>query len=113
MLSTTHPICTVIDSTEQAESLFDGISYGKGASFLKQMFNIMGFESYKRGLQIYFQKHAWGNTTLEDFVSCMAIAYQEKGDKSMGEKFDFTEWCESWLNTSGINILEPQFSEEG
>ena len=34
-LSSTHPICTTINSTAEAETLFDGISYGKGASFLK------------------------------------------------------------------------------
>jgi aminopeptidase N len=34
-LSNTHPITSFINNTAEAESIFDGISYGKGASFLK------------------------------------------------------------------------------
>ena len=34
-LSSTHPICCEVNSTDEAESLFDGISYGKGSSFLQ------------------------------------------------------------------------------
>ena len=25
----------------------------------------------------------------------------------MGDDFNFKDWCDSWLHTSGINILEP------
>jgi len=53
-LSSTHPICTEIVSTDQAESLFDGISYGKGSAFLKQFYNILGFETMSKGLHLYF-----------------------------------------------------------
>jgi aminopeptidase N len=35
VLNTTHPICNNIKSVEEAESVFNGISYGKGAAFLK------------------------------------------------------------------------------
>ena len=45
VLSSTHPICTQINSTDEADSLFDGISYGKGASFLKQVYNVLGYET--------------------------------------------------------------------
>ena len=74
-LSTTHSICCQIDATDQAESLFDGISYGKGSAYLKQFYNVLGYETMSRGLHAYFEKHSWGNTTLPDFVSCLAEAY--------------------------------------
>ena len=55
ILSSTHPICadTIADS-EQAETLFDGISYGKGSSFLKCMYKVVGYETMKKGLHKYF-----------------------------------------------------------
>ena len=69
---------------------------------LKQLFKLLGYETFKRGLHIYFEKFAWGNTTLTDFVSCLDTAHQEtKGS------FSVQEWCNVWLTSSGINIIEP------
>ena len=44
---------------------------------------------------------------MPDFVSCLVEAYQASGDTSLGENFDMTQWCDTWLKTSGVNILEP------
>ena len=88
--SSTHPICCEVVATDQAQSLFDGISYGKGSAFLKQLYNILGYETMSAGLHIYFDKHQWGNTTLSDFVSCLTKAYERSGDRSLGENFDLT-----------------------
>lgn len=60
-----------------------------------------------RGLKIYFDKHSWKNTTLPDFIGAMDEAWRESGNKSMGSDFDLTAWCDTWLKTSGVNILEP------
>lgn len=106
-LTSTHPICCEIAATDQAESLFDGISYGKGSAFLKQFYNILGHETMSKGLHQYFARYKWKNTTLPDFVSCLAEAYAESGDTSLGPNFDLAKWCDSWLITSGANIFEP------
>lgn len=74
-MTSTHPICCNITSTDEAESLFDGISYGKGSAFLKQVYNVLGYEIIKQGLHMYFEKFQWKNTTLPDFVGCLAEAY--------------------------------------
>ena len=68
-----------------------------------------------KGLAIYFSKHQWGNTELPDFVNALEQAYVEGGDKSMGEDFNLTEWCNTWLKSSGVNILEPvvEYHEDG
>ena len=87
--------------------MFDGISYGKGSAFLKQFYNILGYETMSEGLKVYFAKYAWGNTTLPDFVGCMEEAYRQSNDQSLGPDFDVTDWCDTWLNSSGINIIEP------
>ena len=61
---------------------------------------------------MYFAKHAWKNTTLPDFVSCLAEAYEESGDQSLGPNFNVTQWCDTWLMSSGVNILEPVLEVE-
>lgn len=116
LLSTTHPITCEINSTEEADSIFDGISYGKGASFLKQLYNLIGHEVFKKGLHIYFEKFAWKNTVLPDFVGSLDEAYRQSGgNKLLGANFDFVDWCDQWLTTSGINILTPivEYKEDG
>jgi len=57
----------------------------------------LGYETIKKGLHNYFKKHQWKNTTLPDFINCLAEAYNESKDKSMGTDFDFIEWSDSWL----------------
>ncbi|CDW89925.1 aminopeptidase n [Stylonychia lemnae] len=115
ILSKTHPITCEIGDTGEAENLFDGISYGKGASFLKQVYNLLGHEVVKRGLHAYFENFQWQNTELKDFVGTLNEAYLQYGNEKLGKDFNFLEWCESWLTTSGVNILEPvvSYREDG
>ena len=112
-MSSTHPICCEINNTDEAESLFDGISYGKGSAWLKQVYNVLGYDVIKKGLHQYFEKYQWKNTTLPDFVGCLQEAYESSENKSMGPDFNFTDWCDTWLNTSGINVLEPVVEFDG
>ena len=107
-LETTHPVCSEISNAEQADSAFDGISYGKGASYLKQVHSIFGQETLKNALHIYFTKYSWKNTEFADFISSLQEAYdkQHDGSKVMGKNFDIMEWSNTWLKTSGVNLLE-------
>ena len=50
----THAICLKVTTADQAESLYDGISYGKGPAFIKQLFNMLGHDVMSAGLRIYF-----------------------------------------------------------
>ncbi|MCJ8277145.1 MAG: M1 family aminopeptidase, partial [Bdellovibrionales bacterium] len=87
---TTHPITTVVKSTDEAFANFDSITYGKGASVLKQMAFYMGDGKYKKGLRTYFKRHAEGNTVLSDFMQAMESASQK----------DMSQWRERWLETA-------------
>ena len=66
--STTHAICCQIENSKQAMDMFDGISYGKGASFLKQVHKMIGFENLKKACRDYIEKWQYKNTELIDFV---------------------------------------------
>lgn len=105
---TTHPIATHCEHTEQASDLFDGISYGKGACFLKQLYFYFGEEVLRVGIKSYFAKYAYKNTELKDFIQEMDIAA-----KKVGITEDLVEWSKSWLETSGVNILKCEYVEEG
>lgn len=75
-MSSTHPISADVANSYEAVAMFDGISYGKGSAWLKQLYFIIGHETMSKGLTLYFKKHEWGNTTLPDFVGCLEDAYK-------------------------------------
>ena len=92
VLNTTHAVLNKVSSVEQAESVFDGISYGKGASFLKQMYKVIGPDTFKQGLHAYFAKYAWKNTEFTDFVSTLAEAHKASKVKPVKLDKDFVAW---------------------
>ncbi len=98
-LPSTHPIATDAPDVQTAEVNFDGITYAKGASVLKQLGAYVGVEAFLASLREYFTEHAYGNTTLADLLRAL--------EKSSGR--DLGDWSKLWLETSGISTLRPQF----
>ncbi len=96
-LSSTHPVVAPIRDLEDVEVNFDGITYAKGGSVLKQLVAYVGREPFMEGLRAYFRKHAWGNTTLADLLRELEAA----SGRELGE------WSRLWLETSGVNTLRP------
>jgi aminopeptidase N len=99
-LPSTHPIATDAPDVQTAEVNFDGITYAKGASVLKQLGAYVGVDAFLAGLREYFVEHAYGNTTLADLLSAL--------EKASGR--DLGEWSKLWLETTGINTLRPEFT---
>jgi aminopeptidase N len=97
-LSSTHPIVAPIRDLEDVEVNFDGITYAKGASVLKQLVAYVGRDAFRDGLRAYFAKHAWGNTTLADLLREL--------EATSGR--DLGTWSELWLETAGVNTLRPE-----
>jgi len=96
-LSSTHPIVAEIGDLQDVEVNFDGITYAKGASVLKQLVAYVGREPFRNGLRAYFAKHAWGNTTLDDLLREL--------ESTSGR--DLRRWSEQWLETAGVSTLRP------
>ncbi|WP_427383338.1 aminopeptidase N [Janibacter sp. G56] len=96
-LSSTHPIVAPIRDLDDVEVNFDGITYAKGASVLKQMVAYVGREPFVAGLRAYFAKHAWSNTTLDDLLVEL--------EATSGR--DLRAWSKLWLETAGVNTLRP------
>ena len=98
-LPSTHPIAADIPDLAAVEVNFDGITYAKGASVLKQLVAYVGLDPFLAGLREYFREHAFGNATFDDLLGAL--------EKSSGR--DLSDWGTQWLKTTGLNILRPDF----
>ncbi|MFI1235497.1 aminopeptidase N [Nocardia salmonicida] len=94
-LPTTHPIVADITDLEAAKLNFDGITYAKGASVLKQLVAYVGREEFFSGVRRYFRTHAFGNTTLDDLLT----------ELSADSGRDLAGWARAWLQTTGVSTL--------
>ncbi|GAB2613684.1 aminopeptidase N [Streptomyces capparidis] len=97
-LPTTHPITADIRDLQDAKLNFDGITYAKGASVLKQLVAYVGREAFLEGARRYFKRHEYGNTTLQDLLAVL--------EETSGR--DMAAWSGAWLQTAGVNVLTPR-----
>lgn len=93
---TTHPIEASCETSDQAEMLLDGITYGKGACWARQLIMRIGLEKFLQGLSNYFNEFKWSNSTLDDFIRCMQQVYEPNSDS-------LTEFSSRWLKRQGVN----------
>ena len=98
-LPSTHPIAADIPDLHAVEVNFDGITYAKGASVLKQLVAYVGLDHFLAGLRDYFAAHAFGNATFDDLLGAL--------EKASGR--DLSDWGRQWLKTTGLNTLRADF----
>ena len=97
-LSSTHPVYCEMPDLEAVEVNFDGITYAKGASVLKQLVAYVGEEPFLAGLRAYFGKHAWGNATFDDLLTELEAASGR----------ELRKFAAQWLETAQVNTLRPE-----
>ncbi|GAB2820777.1 aminopeptidase N [Alpinimonas psychrophila] len=96
-LPSTHPIVAEIRDLDDVQVNFDGITYAKGGSVLKQLGAWVGQEQFLAGVSQYFKKHAFGNTEVSDLMVEL--------EATSGR--DLSSWTKLWLQTAGVNTLRP------
>jgi aminopeptidase N len=101
-LPSTHPIVATINDLEDVQVNFDGITYAKGGSVLKQLAAWVGIDAFFAGVGQYFQKHEYGNTELTDLLTEL--------EATSGR--DLTTWSKLWLETAGVNTLKPEIETD-
>ncbi len=101
-LVTSHPIEAVVPDTMVSSTIFDGISYGKGASVMQQLAFTIGADSFRDGLRAYFKTHAFSNATLGDFMSSLSQASGR----------DMKTWQREWLQIKGVNTITADWKCE-
>lgn len=100
-LPSTHPVVAEINDLEDVQVNFDGITYAKGGSVLKQLAAWVGIEQFFAGVSEYFKKHEWGNTEVGDLLAEL--------EKTSGR--ELSGWSKKWLETAGVNTLTPLIEE--
>ena len=98
-----HPIRQPVPSVADAESIFDSITYPKGAAVLKQLMHFVGEDTFSAGMSAYFAEHAWGNTTLDELVASL--------EQASGR--DLQPWRTAWLETAGVDRLGIEHTDDG
>ncbi|HYZ54448.1 MAG TPA: aminopeptidase N [Streptosporangiaceae bacterium] len=101
-MPSTHPIAAEIPDIHAVEVNFDGITYAKGASVLKQLVAYVGRDNFLAGVRRYFGRHAWGNAQLTDLLSAL--------EETSGR--DLRGWSRQWLETAGVNTLRPEYETD-
>lgn len=101
-LPSTHPIVATINDLEDVQVNFDGITYAKGGSVLKQLVAYVGREAFFSGVSAYFHANAWKNAELADLLREL--------EKTSGR--DLTSWSALWLETAGVNTLKPEIETD-
>ena len=99
---TTHPIVADIPDIPAATNNFDGITYAKGASVLKQLVAWVGEDAFYQGVRLYFQRHANGATSLDDLLTALEEA----------SGYDLASWKDAWLLTTGPSKLSVRTTSD-
>ncbi len=102
-LVTTHPISGQVRDTDETFLNFDGITYGKGASVLKQLVASIGMDGFRDGMRRHFRAYEYGNATLSQFLASL-----EKGSGK-----DLGEWARLWLETPSLNTVAASWESDG
>ncbi|MFD4942667.1 aminopeptidase N [Streptomyces sp. NPDC058409] len=100
----THPVApdpAAVPDTASAMLNFDGISYAKGASALRQLVAWLGEKDFLAGINTHFARHKFANATLADFIDNLASATDR----------DVHAWADAWLRTTGVDTLTPRVEE--
>jgi aminopeptidase N len=101
-LPSTHPVVATINDLEDVQVNFDGITYAKGGSVLKQLVAWVGRDAFFGGVAAYLKKHAWGNAEMADLFTEL--------EATSGRDLD--SWTKLWLETAGVNTLRPELETD-
>ena len=101
-LPSTHPVVADVPELEGMFQNFDGITYAKGASVLKQLVAYVGYDAFLAGVNRYFQHHAWGNATLADLL----VELEETSGR------DLAQWARVWLQEPGVTTLQAHVERD-
>ncbi len=101
-LPSTHPVVATINDLEDVQVNFDGITYAKGGSVLKQLAAWVGIDVFFAGVGNYFRKHEYGNTELKDLLAELELASGR----------DLSGWAARWLETAGVATLRPELETD-
>lgn len=81
---------------------FDAISYQKGQAFVRMLENYLGHAPFRDGIRLYFQRHAYGNTTTADLWNALGEASNQP----------VTQLASGWTEQPGFPIISATLTDE-
>jgi aminopeptidase N len=96
----THPIACDVMDTLKADSIFDGITYSKGAAVIQQLYYLIGDELFRKNIKSYFEEFKWKNTELKDL-----LRHLEQGNDAV----DLKSWNQQWIKSAGTNTIRVEW----
>lgn len=100
--ASTHAVQLPGVTEMSAVDAFDAIAYEKGQAFVRMLEDYLGFESFRAGLRLYMQRHAYSNTTTADLWNALAEASgQPVAQISAG-----------WTEQPGFPIITARLADE-
>lgn len=111
-LDSTHPIYGDVPDLAAAESIFDGITYSKGAATMRQLYALIGREVFSESMKRYFNKFAYSNATLEDLLGTMQTVLNEKNGDDLRPELHLENFNKTWIQTAGLNTVNCVWDKE-
>ncbi len=97
-LEHTHPIEVTVNHPDEIRTIFDAISYSKGASVIHMLHNYLGPEAFQAGLRYYLKQHEYSNTDTIDLWQAL-----EEASKQPVRRF-----MHDWTSQAGFPLLKAE-----
>ena len=92
-----------MNDTDEADSIFDGITYSKGQAVIRQLLNLLGRDNFSKGISEYFKQYQYKNATFKNFLNSLQKYFQPQEDPT----YSLDSWAEEWLRTASYNEVAP------
>jgi puromycin-sensitive aminopeptidase len=102
-LNSTRSIEYTVLSPEDCRSMFDVLTYEKGAAVLRMLEQYLGAEEFRKGISLYLKKHQYGNTETGDLWDALQEATKEPVRKLM----------DSWIFQQGFPVVSVALGGNG
>ena len=102
-LANTRPVEFEVNSPDEANEMFDALTYGKGSSVLRMMEQYLGEDSFRAGVGAYLRTHSYGNTETDDLWAALDTA----SGQPVGDIMD------TWILQGGYPVIDAQATEAG
>lgn len=98
----THAVNLPVISAGEISSMFDEISYSKGASLIHMLANYLGHENFRDGLRAYIRKYQYSNTSTSDLWRALDPETERGVALAMKD----------WLDRPGMPHLTVELSQD-
>ncbi len=102
-LTSTRSVEVAVGRPEEAEAMFDVLTYQKGAAVLRMLEQYLGPEPFRQGISQYLTEHSHGNTETTDLWDAIEAASGEPARAVM----------DSWIYQGGYPLVSVGLSADG